>query len=87
VWLQLASGRNASALTNQFERLKSENRELFKDIPGYVAQNSDRVRLIIGPFRGTTDAEIFADDLHSIGVDAFRWSSSGTDRIVPVTTE
>jgi Flp pilus assembly protein TadD len=87
VWLQLASGRNASALTNQFERLKSENRELFKDIPGYVAENSDRVRLIIGPFRGPTDAEIFADDLHSIGVDAFRWSSSGTDRIVPLTTE
>jgi SPOR domain len=87
VWLQLASGHNASALSNQFEHLKSENQELFKDIPAYVAQNSDRVRLIIGPFRGPSDAEIFADDLHSIGVDAFRWSSSGTDRIVPVTTE
>jgi hypothetical protein len=87
IWLQLASGHNASALSNQFERLKSENRELFKDIPGYVAENSDKARLIIGPFKGPSDAEIFADDLHSIGVDAFRWSSSGTDRIVPVTTE
>jgi tetratricopeptide (TPR) repeat protein len=87
IWLQLASGRNADALSNQFERLKSENRDLFQGISGYVAEGSDRARLVIGPFRGPSDAAIFADDLHSIGVDAFRWTNSTSDRIVPLATE
>jgi hypothetical protein len=87
IWLQLASGQDVTALSNQFERLKSENRDLFEGITGYVAQSSDRARLIIGPFRGPSDASTFADDLHTIGVDAFRWTSSASDRIVPVAAE
>jgi hypothetical protein len=87
IWLQLASGQNESALANQFERLRSENRDLFSGITAYVAQGTDRSRLVIGPFRGPMDAEIFATDLHSIGVDAFRWSSSASDRIVPLADE
>lgn len=87
VWLQLASGRNPTALQNQFERLRRENTDLFKGITGYVAESSDRSRLVIGPFRGASDAKIFADDLRSIGVDAFRWTNSDSDRIVPVAAE
>lgn len=87
VWLQLASGRNSTALQNQFERLKHDNGDLFKGITGYVAEGSDRARLVIGPFRGASDAKIFADDLRSIGVDAFRWTNSDSDRIVPVAKE
>lgn len=87
VWLQLASGRNQAALQNQFERLKRDNGDLFKGITGYVAEGSDRARLVIGPFRGPSDARIFADDLRSIGVDAFRWNNSDSDRIVPVAGE
>jgi Flp pilus assembly protein TadD len=87
IWLQLASGRNASALENEFGRLKRDNGDLFQGITGYVAQGSDRARLIIGPFRGASDAKIFADDLRSIGVDAFRWTNSDSDRIVPVAQE
>lgn len=87
VWLQLASGRNATALQNEFERLKHDNGDLFKGITGYVAEGSDRARLVIGPFRGASDAKIFADDLRSIGVDAFRWTNSDSDRIVPVAEE
>ena len=87
VWLQLASGRNATALQNEFERLKHDNGDLFKGITGYVAEGSDRARLVIGPFRGASDAKIFADDLRSIGLDAFRWTNSDSDRIVPVAEE
>jgi Flp pilus assembly protein TadD len=87
IWLQLASGRNASALTNEFERMKRDNAALFHGITGYVAEESDRARLIVGPFRGASDAKIFADDLRSIGIDAFRWTSSDSDRIVPVAGE
>jgi hypothetical protein len=56
-------------------------------IEGYVAKGSDRSRLVIGPFRGTSDAEIFAEDLASVGVNAFRWTNSDSDQIVPLGTE
>ena len=87
IWLQLASGSDASALSDRFERLKSENPDLFKGIPGYVAQTGDRARLVVGPFRGSSDASNFADDLRSVGIAAARWTNSESDRIVPVAAE
>jgi hypothetical protein len=87
IWLQLASGRNTTALSNEFERMKSNHTAVFKGITGYLVQASDRTRLIIGPFRGSTDAEILAEDLHTLGIDAFRWTNSDSDRIVPIAGE
>jgi len=87
VWLQLASGSDADALPRQFQRLKSQNRELFDGITGFVAKSPDRARLVIGPFRGQSDAEIFAEDLQTVGIDASKWTNSDSDRIVPVGTE
>jgi Flp pilus assembly protein TadD len=87
VWLQLASGRNPDALPGEFRKLKSKNHDLFTGIKGYVARSPQKARLVIGPFRGATDAEIFADDLQSVGIDAFRWTNSESDTIVPLGTE
>ena len=86
VWLQLASG-SADALPKQFQRLKSQNRELFDGITGFVAKSPDRDRLVIGPFRGQSDAEIFAEDLQTIGIDAAQWTNSDSDMLVPLGTE
>ena len=87
LWLQLASGDNPAALPQEFKRMKSRNRELFDGITGYVAKSNDRARLVIGPFRGRSDAQIFADDLNSIGIDSFSWTNSENDTIVPLGTE
>lgn len=87
IWLQLASGQNADALPDQFRRLKSRNRDLFDGIHGWVAQSPDRARLVIGPFRGPSDAQIFAEDLQTAGIDAFSWTNSPSDQIVPLGTE
>jgi hypothetical protein len=87
LWLQLASGPKAKALPEQFHRLKSRNRDLFDGIGGYVAQSPDRARLVIGPFRGANDAEIFQKDLETVGIDAFSWTNSDSDQIVPLGTE
>ena len=87
IWLQLASGSNAQALPSQFQRIKSRSHDLFDGIKGYVARSSDRARLVIGPFRGTSDAQIFAEDLESVGVSSFRWTNSESDQIVPLGTE
>jgi len=87
IWLELASGDDSDGLSERFDRLKSENPDLFKGIPGYVAESGDRARLVVGPFRGPSDANIFADDLRGIGISASRWTNSESDRIVPVAAE
>jgi Flp pilus assembly protein TadD len=87
LWLQLASSHDAGALRGQFRRIKTHYPDLFDGITGYVAASGDRTRLLVGPFRGTSDAEIFAKDLKTVGVDAFKWSNSPSDRIVPVAAE
>lgn len=87
IWLQLASGQNRMALSRQFARLKLENRDVLEGITGYVAQSEDRARLVIGPFRGPSDAQTLAEDLRSLGVAAFRWTNSDSDRIVPLATQ
>jgi Flp pilus assembly protein TadD len=87
IWLQLASGRDADALNDQYARMKRDTGDLFNGITAYVAESGDRARLVVGPFRGPSDAKIFADDLRSVGIDAFRWSNSDSDRIVPLAGE
>lgn len=76
VWLQLASGKNEGAFADQFRRIKRSTDDLLNDIDGYVAEDRDRYRLVIGPFKSTRDASIFADDLATLRVDAFSWTST-----------
>lgn len=86
IWLQLASGSNPADLPAQFQRIKSKDSELFDGIRGYVARSPDRVRLVIGPFRSVDDANVFAADLETVNVNAFKWSNSESDQIVPLGT-
>ena len=75
VWLQLASGKNADALPDQFRRIKSRASETLEGISGFVAENSDRARLVIGPFKNKADADLFAEGLAEERVNAFAWTS------------
>ena len=81
VWVQLASGPNATALPDQFARLKKRHRDVFDGISGYVAEGSDRSRLLIGPFKNKYEASIFIRDLESVHVNAFSWTSRPGDPI------
>ena len=87
IWLQLASGSNAAALSGQFQQIKSKNGDLFDGIPGYIARSPDRSRLLVGPFRSASDADTFADDLRTVNVAAFKYSNSPADQIVPLGRE
>jgi Flp pilus assembly protein TadD len=87
IWVQLASGSNAAALPDQFERMKRRNRELFEGISGYVAESADRARLLIGPFKSVADANIFVEDLETVRVSAFSWTSPPGQMIRKLPTE
>jgi Flp pilus assembly protein TadD len=87
IWLQLASGENVDDLASRFSRLKEKNPDVFQGIKPYISRSGDRARLLVGPFRGESDATIFGDDLKTIGIDAFRFTNSQTDRIAPLAAE
>jgi hypothetical protein len=54
---------------------------------GYVAEAPDRSRLLIGPFKNVADANIVVDDLESVRVDAFSWTSPPGQTIRKLSTE
>ncbi|MEO8176089.1 MAG: hypothetical protein ABI626_05455 [Sphingomicrobium sp.] len=87
VWVQLASGTNSSALPEQFHRIKTKHRELLEGMSGYVAETTDRSRLLIGPFKTVSDANIIIEDLESVRVDAFSWTSPPGQTIRKLSTE
>ena len=87
IWLQLGSGEDVDALSARYRRLKSSNPDLFEGITPYISRSADGARLLVGPFRGKSDATIFADDLESIGVSPMQWTNSQADRIAPLQGE
>ena len=87
IWVQLASGTDAAALPGQFRRLKTRYRDLLDGISGYVAEEPDKVRLLIGPFKSRADARILQEDLESVSVDAFSWTSPPGQMIRKLSTE
>jgi tetratricopeptide (TPR) repeat protein len=87
LWLQLASGANASSLPGEFDRMKRRNGDLFDGLSGYVFDDGKRARLLIGPFRNSQEAGIFAEDLASVHIDAFTWTSQPGQTIRKLPSE
>lgn len=87
LWLELASGENLDALAGKFRRLKASDPDVFQGITPYVARSADRTRLIVGPFRGESDATNFSEDLDTLGVHAVKFTDSESDRIAPLPVE
>ena len=81
IWLQLASG-NPSAFPDQFRRIKSRDPSLFSGISGYVANDGQKARLVIGPFHSGDDARLFSEALSGDDITSFNWTS---DADQPVT--
>ena len=87
IWLQLGSGSDDDALSGKFERLKSRNPDLFDGLTPYVARTAAGSRLLVGPFRGRSDAQNLAADFASVGIDSSNFTNSQADRIAPLAAE
>jgi Flp pilus assembly protein TadD len=87
IWLQIASGADDATLSNQFDRLKSKNPDLFDGLKPYVARTAGGARLLVGPFRGRSDAQTLAEDFETVGIEASNFTNSQADRIAPLAGE
>ena len=87
IWLQLATGSDDSGLSSEFHRLKSKNPDLFDGLKPYVARTTGGARLLVGPFRGRSDAQTLAEDFSSVGIEASNFTNSQADRIAPLAAE
>ena len=87
IWLQLASSSDVDELSEKFERMSSQDRDLFLGIKPYVLRTANQALLLVGPFRGASDADFFAQDLETLGVRSSKYINSQTDRIAPLATE
>ncbi|MEO6359195.1 MAG: SPOR domain-containing protein [Sphingomicrobium sp.] len=86
-WVQVASGASSVALPAELRRIRTRSEDLLKGVSGYIAEEPGRTRLLVGPFRSSSDAEIFAEELGVTGVDAFRWISPEGQVVRKLTTE
>lgn len=87
LWLQLSSSPNVDVLASRFKHYKQQNPDIFQGVSPYVARSAEGVRLLVGPFRGPSDAATFAEDLETIGIDAYKFTDSPTDRIAPLLVQ
>ena len=87
IWLQLATSSDVDELSEKFERMSSQDRDLFQGIKPYVLRTANQALLLVGPFRGASDADFFAQDLETLGVRSSKYINSQTDRIAPLATE
>lgn len=84
IWLTLASASSPTNFADQFEHIKARSDDMFNGIQGYVANAGGRSRLVIGPFRNSSDARIFASNLQDLNISASSWTNSPSDTIVPL---
>ena len=76
IWVQVATGRDKSALGFDWRKLSRENAELFKGLKPSVTAWGQANRLLAGPFASQKEAAAFLAKLKKAGVSgAFVWSS------------
>jgi hypothetical protein len=83
-WVQVATGRNASAFRFDWQRLVRNSQGLLEGRNAYRASWNRTNRLLTGPFDSLDDAQSFVRELSEVGISAFRFSSSEGEQIIPV---
>lgn len=76
VWVQVATGRDKSALAYDWRRLTRENTDVLGKRQAYVSAWGQTNRLLTGPFDSTKAANTFLSQLKKAGVSGgFIWTS------------
>lgn len=84
VWVQVATGANATALAGDFGRLAKKYSTEFKGQKGATAEWGRTRRLVVGPFASNKAASTWLVAYKKAGGDGFPWSSSAGEEVTPV---
>ena len=85
VWVQVATGRDKTALGSDWRKLVKNNPEVFKAKKPFVAAWGQANRLLAGPFGSQKEAAAFLAALKKAGVGGgFIWSSPAGQAVDPL---
>ncbi len=75
-WVQVATGRDTSALRFDWRRLARQAPELLNDLDPHIATWGRTNRLLAGPMDGVSEARALVNALKQKGIDTFRFTSA-----------
>jgi len=79
-WVQIATGRDPSALRYDYRRFSKKFPDLFSGKPGWTSKWGKTRRLVVGPFDSVRSAKQFETKFRKGGGDGFAWISAiGTE--------
>ncbi|WBY17634.1 SPOR domain-containing protein [Erythrobacteraceae bacterium WH01K] len=81
IWVQVATGRDRSALKFDWRRLSRQAPEVLDDNGPFVASWGETNRLLAGPFSSRSAANSAVSALSEQGIDAFRFTSANGEEI------
>lgn len=81
IWVQIATGRNVTALGTDWRRIRREADGLLDRQKPHVAAWGQTNRLVVGPLNNTRAANELVAALKEKGVDTFRFSSSAGEEV------
>ena len=84
IWVQVATGRDRSALRFDWRRIVRNSGGLLADRKAYLARWGETNRLLTGPFANLNDANDFVKALKENGIDSFRYTGTGDDGVTPL---
>ncbi len=75
IWVQVATGRDRSALGFDWRRMARGNDALFRGKKPYLSAWGQSTRLLTGPFESEAAANTFINQLRRADISAFVWTS------------
>jgi len=84
IWVQVATGRDRSALGFDWHRFTRKAEAAFKGRSGYLARWGQTNRLLTGPFESQREALDFVTQLKAAGIDSFTFTSKAGEDIAPL---
>lgn len=84
IWVQVATGRDKSALGFDWRRIVREGGATMQGKDGYVARWGQTNRLVTGPFSNRQQAQTFIAALKKAGIDSFMFVSDEGETVDPL---
>ncbi len=81
IWVQIAAGKNESALAFDLRRFRRTYAEAIGDEAGWTYPWGQTNRLLIGPYRNADRAKAVVDKIKASGGDAFTWQSDAGEEV------